>query len=185
MRRETFRFGVDAYLLAMGSGVTDGTTNQQTLVSQRNFREHAGGGGLQAVMEPAVRAGLSRQQPHIGEYSRLLLFGQRDSGTGLWPVEFRFSRAGGALGRVSVTLPDAPRSIDVSGQSLPLIVDRPFPVGTVSGGVPTVNDEMAMDALITPGQAAASQVSVVAMLVLGHLGTDHAFGNQLSGDQYK
>lgn len=177
---ENFNFETTKFVMGSVAGVTDGTTAENVINATFQPMTIINGAQSVAFVEPERLATADDKEANLNGLTRLLIFATRAAATGTWDGELRFRRDADATSEliVAVEFLDGPVAV-------PVIIDGPFPFDFMTAhAAPDIDDSIGMQLRVTPGQAVARAVNLIALIVPGFRAGDSNKGANLSGLEF-
>ena len=178
-RHENFHFEQSPIIAFHGVGTTDGTTVPQTVVTLSAMiainPENPAETSVFAEPEQTIR--VSGNTGHVlDNLSRLIILAGRTAGTGTWSAGLQFFRESTLEKTVSFQVP-------LLDSSPVIVLDSPLPADFAKTGS-ALDDVINAALIVIPGEAAASTIYVVALLVPGFVASQSNKGANLSARQF-
>lgn len=181
IQTERINFATSRYMAMSRIGTTDGTTNEQAIGGAAPWYCVNSPTQTLAYCEPEKQHIEGNEDLTLDRMTRLVILPARSGGTGAWTGKIRLSRSGSAnnVQDISFTIP-------LTNAPVPIVIDDPLDVDCMksTNGGEALTDFFFAHLLVTPGQAAAADVSVFAFLMPGFVVGDSNKGANVSARHY-
>lgn len=178
---ENFNFETSPFVSYAVSDLTDGTANPQIIGSDFDAFAHNGASPTPWA-EPEKLISVFNEGHLWDRLTRMLIFTQRQAGTGTWTGKLQVTRTGGSAVDL-VTGIDFPLASGAAANVT--VVDGGLPRDFLKDGTPLMTDEASFTFRLTAlGQATAVNVMAMVMFLPGFVAAESNKGAVLSAPKF-